>query len=61
VNPDRNNFAPRFGMAYRLRNNTTLRPGVITSYARNETTLRELEKAGVVLTIAGQVSSPELL
>jgi arginine deiminase len=27
-------------------NNTTLRPGVVTSYARNETTLRELEKAG---------------
>ena len=27
-------------------NFTALRPGVITSYARNETTLRELEKAG---------------
>jgi len=27
-------------------NFTALRPGVLTSYARNETTLRELEKAG---------------
>ena len=27
-------------------NFTALRPGVITSYARNETTLREMEKAG---------------
>lgn len=27
-------------------NFTALRPGVVTSYARNETTLRELEKAG---------------
>jgi arginine deiminase len=27
-------------------NFTAMRPGVVTSYARNETTLRELEKAG---------------
>jgi arginine deiminase len=33
-------------------NNTTLRPGVITSYARNETTLRELEKAGFKINSA---------
>lgn len=27
-------------------NFTAMRPGVVTSYARNETTLRELDKAG---------------
>jgi arginine deiminase len=30
-------------------NFTALRPGVVTSYARNETTLRELEKAGFTM------------
>ncbi|HWL40691.1 MAG TPA: arginine deiminase family protein [Gemmatimonadaceae bacterium] len=33
-------------------NFTALRPGVLTSYARNETTLRELEKAGFRMTSA---------
>jgi arginine deiminase len=38
-------------------NNTTLRPGVITSYARNETTLRELEKAGFKMVGASEFLS----
>jgi len=38
-------------------NNTTLRPGVITSYARNETTLRELEKAGFKMIGASEFLS----
>jgi arginine deiminase len=33
-------------------NFTALRPGVVTSYARNETTLRELEKAGFKMITA---------
>jgi arginine deiminase len=33
-------------------NFTALRPGVITSYARNETTLRELDKAGFSMIAA---------
>ncbi len=32
VNPDRNNFAPRFGMAYNLTKKTVLRGGFGTSY-----------------------------
>jgi len=38
-------------------NNTTLRPGVVTSYARNETTLTELEKAGFKLISASDFLS----
>jgi arginine deiminase len=38
-------------------NNTTLRPGVVTSYARNETTLRELEKAGFKMIAASDFLS----
>jgi arginine deiminase len=34
-------------------NFTALRPGVLTSYARNETTLRELEKVGFKVIAAG--------
>jgi arginine deiminase len=40
-------------------NNTTLRPGVVTSYARNETTLRELEKAGFKMIGASDFLSSE--
>jgi arginine deiminase len=40
-------------------NNTTLRPGVLTSYARNETTLRELEKAGFKLIGASDFLSSD--
>jgi arginine deiminase len=40
-------------------NNTTLRPGVVTSYARNETTLRELEKAGFKLIGASDFLSSD--
>jgi arginine deiminase len=40
-------------------NNTTLRPGVITSYARNETTLRELEKAGFKMISASDFLSSD--
>jgi arginine deiminase len=40
-------------------NNTTLRPGVVTSYARNETTLRELEKAGFKMIAASDFLSSE--
>lgn len=40
-------------------NNTTLRPGVVTSYARNETTLRELEKAGFKMIGASDFLSNE--
>src|ERR1700693_5442740 len=38
-------------------NFTALRPGVITSYARNETTLRELEKAGFKMISASDFLS----
>jgi arginine deiminase len=40
-------------------NNTTLRPGVVTSYARNETTLRELEKAGFKMISASDFLSSD--
>ena len=41
-------------------NFTALRPGVITSYARNETTLREMEKAGFrLITAADFLASDE--
>ena len=40
-------------------NNTTLRPGVVTSYARNETTLRELEKAGFKMIAASDFLSSD--
>jgi hypothetical protein len=33
VHPDKNNFAPRFGIAYRLANNTTIRSGFGIFYA----------------------------
>jgi outer membrane receptor protein involved in Fe transport len=35
VNPDRNNFSPRIGIAYRLREQTVLRAGFGRSYAIN--------------------------
>ncbi len=38
-------------------NFTALRPGVVTSYARNETTLRELEKAGFKMVSASDFLS----
>jgi arginine deiminase len=38
-------------------NFTALRPGVVTSYARNETTLRELEKAGFRMITASDFLS----
>jgi arginine deiminase len=38
-------------------NNTTLRPGVVTSYARNETTLKELEKIGFKMIAASDFLS----
>lgn len=38
-------------------NFTALRPGVVTSYARNETTLRELEKAGFKMIMASDFLS----
>jgi len=38
-------------------NFTALRPGVVTSYARNETTLRELEKAGFKMIAASDFLS----
>ena len=38
-------------------NFTALRPGVVTSYARNETTLRELEKAGFKMISASDFLS----
>jgi arginine deiminase len=38
-------------------NFTALRPGVVTSYARNETTLRELEKAGFKMVTASDFLS----
>jgi arginine deiminase len=40
-------------------NNTTLRPGVVTSYARNETTLRELDKAGFKMIAASDFLSTD--
>jgi arginine deiminase len=40
-------------------NFTALRPGVVTSYARNETTLRELEKAGFKMISASDFLSSE--
>jgi len=40
-------------------NFTALRPGVVTSYARNETTLRELEKAGFRMISASDFLSSE--
>jgi arginine deiminase len=40
-------------------NFTALRPGVVTSYARNETTLRELEKAGFKMVSASDFLSSE--
>jgi len=40
-------------------NFTALRPGVVTSYARNETTLRELEKAGFRMISAKNFLSSE--
>ena len=43
-------------------NFTALRPGVVTSYARNETTLRELEKAGFkMITASDFLSSNEAI
>jgi arginine deiminase len=41
-------------------NNTTLRPGVLTSYARNETTLRELDKAGFKMIAASDFLSTDM-
>jgi arginine deiminase len=38
-------------------NFTAMRPGVVTSYARNETTLRELEKAGFKMITASDFLS----
>jgi arginine deiminase len=38
-------------------NFTAMRPGVVTSYARNETTLRELEKAGFKMIAASDFLS----
>ena len=38
-------------------NFTALRPGVVVSYARNETTLRELEKAGFRMITASDFLS----
>jgi arginine deiminase len=38
-------------------NFTALRPGVVTSYARNETTLRELEKTGFKMISASDFLS----
>ncbi|MGH7651827.1 MAG: arginine deiminase family protein [Gemmatimonadaceae bacterium] len=38
-------------------NFTAMRPGVVTSYARNETTLRELEKAGFRMVTASDFLS----
>ena len=38
-------------------NFTALRPGVVTSYARNETTLKELEKAGFKMITASDFLS----
>ncbi|MDP9202942.1 MAG: arginine deiminase family protein [Gemmatimonadota bacterium] len=40
-------------------NFTALRPGVVTSYARNETTLKELEKAGFRMISASDFLSSE--
>ncbi len=40
-------------------NFTALRPGVITSYARNETTLRELQKAGFKMIAASDFLSSD--
>jgi len=40
-------------------NFTALRPGVITSYARNETTLRELEKTGFKMISASDFLSKD--
>jgi arginine deiminase len=40
-------------------NFTALRPGVVTSYARNETTLRELEKAGFKMISASDFLSSD--
>ncbi len=40
-------------------NFTALRPGVVTSYARNETTLRELEKAGFKMISASDFLSAD--
>ena len=40
-------------------NFTALRPGVVTSYARNETTLRELEKAGFKMISASDFLSKD--
>jgi len=43
-------------------NFTALRPGVVTSYARNETTLRELEKAGFrMITASDFLSSNQVI
>jgi arginine deiminase len=38
-------------------NFTAMRPGVVTSYARNETTLREFEKAGFKMITASDFLS----
>jgi arginine deiminase len=40
-------------------NFTALRPGVVTSYARNETTLRELQKAGFKMISASDFLSSD--
>jgi len=40
-------------------NFTALRPGVVTSYARNETTLKELEKAGFKMISASDFLASE--
>ncbi|MFL5489365.1 MAG: arginine deiminase family protein [Gemmatimonadaceae bacterium] len=40
-------------------NFTALRPGVVTSYARNETTLRELQKAGFKMISASDFLSDD--
>jgi arginine deiminase len=41
-------------------NFTALRPGVVTSYARNETTLRELEKVGFKMISASDFLASEI-
>ena len=46
VNPDRNNFAPRLGLAYQLRQRTVLRSGYGIGYIH----FNRLASAGLLAT-----------
>jgi hypothetical protein len=60
VAPDKNNFGPRFGMAYRLGNNTTIRSGfgIFYAYSGGGAAVNNMLSTPPFFVFANLVSSP---